>query len=101
MPIPDNYREVCEMLLEATNAGRVNWVEEGGSFVVRLPKYNLDIWSGTDECDEKQFVALGIKDPSGRGYLDNWYVEEGDLDFQILKTLYESAKRHARRVPQK
>jgi hypothetical protein len=101
MPIPDNYRDICEMLLEASNALRVNWVEEGGFFVVRFPQFDLNIWSGVDRDSEKQFVALGLKEPGGRGLLDNWYVEEGDRDFEALQALYASAKRQSHQVAEK
>jgi hypothetical protein len=98
MPIPDNYRDICEKLLEVSEAGRVNWLEEGATYTVRFPKFNLDIWSGLDMESDKQFVALGLKDPSGGGLLDNWYVDEDDRDFEGLRALYASARRHSSRV---
>jgi hypothetical protein len=99
MPIPDNYRDICQMLLEASNAGRVNWVEDGANFIVRLPQFNVHLWAGVE--DEKRFVAFGLKDPGTKGYLDNWWLEEGDQDFETLQKLYASAKRSANRLPDK
>jgi hypothetical protein len=103
MPIPNDYRDICEMLLDATNEGRVNWIEKSSkTFVVRLPEYIFEIWSGTDELDEKIFVAVGLRDYfSESGFLDNWYVEEGDNDFDILLALFSEARRKARRLPEK
>jgi hypothetical protein len=31
----------------------------------------------------------------------NWYLEEGDEDFALLQDLWGSARRQARRIPQK
>jgi len=101
MPIPNDYLDICEMLIAATNEGRVNWTEVGFTFVVRLPEYRFEIWSGKDEEDEKSFVAVGLKGPGDRGFLDNWYVEEGDKDYDMLFTLFSEARRKARRLPEK
>jgi hypothetical protein len=67
MPIPDDYKDICAMLLEATKQGRVNWLEGGSSFIVRLPEFDFEIWSGIDELDEKRFVAIGLRDCPIRG----------------------------------
>jgi len=102
MPIPNDYRDICEMLLEATKKGLVNWIEEAGTFEVRLPEYNFEIWSGTDELGQRSFVAVGLKDPSERrGLLDSWYVEEGDKDYDLIFALFGEARRKARRLPEK
>lgn len=100
MPIPDDYREICEMLLDATRANRVKWIEARGIIAVKLPKFNLEIWSGTDEAN-KEFVAVGLKDPKDNQLIDNWYLEEGDADFAPLVELWKSARRQARDVPAK
>lgn len=102
MPIPDEYRDICEMLIAGTKEGRVMWTISSGSTIsVVLPQFILEIWSGTDENDEKAFVAIGLRTPDKRGLLDNWYVEEGDADFDMMKFLYDTARRHARKIPQK
>lgn len=100
MSIPNEYLDICEMLIEATNDGRVNWIEKSGTFVVRLPDYYFEIWSGSDDQNE-EFVAIGLKDPSERGLLDNWYLNEGDPHFDKLQTLWRAARRHAYRLPEK
>jgi hypothetical protein len=79
----------------------VKWFEKGGSFVVRLPEFDVAIWSGTDERDEVRFVAMGLKDPKERGYLDDWYIQAGEIDFVKLDELYSAARRLAGRVSQK
>ncbi|MEW6348558.1 MAG: hypothetical protein AB1646_05815 [Thermodesulfobacteriota bacterium] len=98
MPIADEYRDICEMLLKATEEGRVSWTEEAtATFAVRLPELRFEIWAGKEELE---FVAVGIRDAEGSKSIDNWYLEEGDPDFKFLKTLWSEAKRHARRIPQ-
>lgn len=101
MPIPEDYREICQMLLEATQARRVKWTEKGGTIAVQLPDFNVEVWSGSDERTEREFVAVGLKDPKDQKLLDNWYVEEGDEDFAALRDLWSSARRQARGVPKK
>src|ERR1022692_738665 len=99
MPIPYNYRDICEMLMKASHAGRVNWLDEGDTLVVRLPEYNLNLWRGEDNA--KRFVAFGLKTPGQKGLIDNWYVEDGDADFPALQSLWEAAKHNSRDVAQK
>jgi hypothetical protein len=101
MPIPNEYRDICEMLLEATNEGRVAWTEKSGTLIVRLPEFNLELWSGTDDRDQTDFVAVGLKDPRGQRLIDNWYVQEGDKDFEMLRILNGSALRQVRRISEK
>jgi len=101
MPIPSEYRDICDMLLKATNAGRVNWITKEGDFKVILPEYTFIIWSGTDEESNKEFVAVSLKLPGDRKSIDNWYVEEGDVDFEKLTELVGKARRYAHRVPEK
>jgi hypothetical protein len=99
MPIPSNYRDICEMLINASDAGRVNWLEEGDTLVVRLPDYNLNLWSGEEEG--RRFIALGLKTPGQKGLIDNWYVDEGDEDFAALQRLWGAARHNSHRVAQK
>lgn len=101
MPIPDHYKDICEMLLEATREGRVKWTEKGGTIAVAIPDFNVEIWSGSDDRTEREFVAVGLRDPKDQKLVDNWYVEEGDEDFAILLDLWSSARRLARGVPNK
>jgi hypothetical protein len=101
MPIPREYDDICNMLIPATSQGRVNWFERGGSFVVRFPGFDFEIWSGTDERGDTRFIAIGLKDPNGRAVYDDWFMSEGTLEFTKLDELYVAARRHANRVPQK
>jgi hypothetical protein len=101
MSIPKEYDEICNMLLDATKQGRVNWFERGGSFVVRLPDFDFEIWSGTSEPGDTRFVAIGLKDSKGRVLLDDWFVDQGRPEFTRLDELCAAARRHAYRVSQK
>jgi hypothetical protein len=87
------------MLIKASDAGRVNWLEEGDTLVVRLPEYNLNLWSGAE--GGKTFIAFGLKAPGQKGLIDNWYVEEGEEDFAVLETLWRTARHSSHRVAQK
>lgn len=99
MPIPSNYRDICEMLIKASDAGRVNWLEEGDTHVVRLPDYNLNLWSGEEEG--RSFIALGLKTPGQKGLIDSWYVDEAEEDFEVLHRLLGAARHSSSRVAQK
>ena len=101
MPIPEDYKDICQMLLEATNAKRVKWAEKGAAITVQFPEFSIEIWSGTDDRSERSFVGMALKDPKGQKLVDNWYVEEGDKDYAVLLTLWGSARRQARGVPEK
>jgi hypothetical protein len=101
MPIPNEYRDICKMLLDATIHKRVNWVEQAGGFAVHLPEFNLELWNGTDEQSDRQFVAMGLRDPKGTTLIDSWYLDEADVDFKTVDTLCDAARRQARRVPEK
>lgn len=81
------------MLIKASDAGRVNWLDEAGTLVVRLPDYNLNLWSG--EENDTRFIAFGLKTPGQKGLIDNWYVEEGDEDFAVLQMLWAAARHNS------
>lgn len=100
MPIPAEYSDIINMLFQATKDCRVAWIEKDGTFIVQLPEYNLELWNGTDD-NEKAFVAVGLKDPKGRKFFDNWYVEDGDNDFIKLHEFIGVIRRQVRRIPQK
>ncbi len=101
MPIPIDYKDICEMLLVATSEGRVNWTSEGATLRVHLPEYNFEIWSGTDEDSGKEFIAVGLRKPGERRLIDNWYLEEGDEDFNMLESLFQEARSQGRGVREK
>lgn len=102
MPIPDEYQEICQLLEEATQEGRVRWIDKQGTTVtVRLPEFNVEIWSGEDEDSQKGFVAVGLRNHSSQKLMDNWYIEEGDNQYEFLYRLWQSARRHAMGIPGK
>ena len=101
MPIPSDYQEICQMLLEATRERRVKWLDKGTSVTVQLPSFNLELWSGQDERTDTVFVAVGLREKDSQKLFDNWYIEEGDVDYHLLNDLWTSARRQAKGVPQK
>jgi hypothetical protein len=101
MPIPKEYREVCEMLLNATEDDRVIWVAEGGNVAVHLPDFSLVMWAGTDDQSNKGFVGMGLRAAKeSREQIDNWYIEEGEEEFTLMTRLYGSARRYTGGVAQ-
>ncbi len=101
MPIPEDYRDICQMLIEATQAKRVKWTAKKGGFVgVQLPDFRFELWNGFDQESNTEFVGVGLKDVKGILF-DNWYVEEGDQDFDLLRGLWGSASRQAAGVADK
>lgn len=102
MPIPSEYAEVCDLLLEATKERRVNWLPGGFSTVrVQLPEYSFEIWGGSDAQDEVGFVAVGLRESGARTLFDNFHLEEGDPDYRKLHDLWTNAQRQVRRVDEK
>ena len=100
MPIPKDYIEIIEMLNAATGDGRVRWKKtSGGTISVLVPPSRFDIWAGTDDQNERGFVAFAIREASA--VVDNWHVDEGDKDYELMSELHKSAKRQAFGVPEK
>lgn len=100
MPIPKDYTEIIEMLNAATQDGRVRWKEtNAGTIGVSVPPSQFEVWAGTDDATERGFVAFGMKE--ARKLVDNWHVDEGDVNYGLMSELYQSAKRQAFGVPEK
>jgi len=102
MTIPKEYHDIFEMLIKATNESRVSWIEKSGStLAVYLPTIIFEIWGGAND-DNRGFVAAGIRQPiKGQALIDNFYVEEGDTDFEKMNFLFMAAQRQVRQVNQK
>jgi hypothetical protein len=100
MPIPKDYLEIIEMLNTATQDGRVRWKQSSsGTIVVSVPPAQFEVWAGTDDESERGFVAFGMRE--ARALVDNWHVDEGDVNYGLMNDLYQSAKRQAFGVPEK
>ncbi|MBN2319304.1 MAG: hypothetical protein JXR49_09520 [Acidobacteria bacterium] len=100
MPIPKEYREICEMLLQATKDRRVNWFTQGSINAVFFQDFRLELWAGTDEAGNK-FIAMGIRDPKSKNLADDWYVEEKEEEFDLMRNLYDSVRRQTGKVEQR
>jgi hypothetical protein len=92
MKVPNEYKDICDMLLQATQEGRVKWVDKQGTMTVCLADFDLEMWSGTDERDT-EFVAMGLRDPQSKKLIDSWYVESGQTDFEMMRDLFAMARR--------
>ena len=100
MPIPKEYRDICEMLSKATADKRVTWIVDGTTYALHLPDFSFELWGGTDE-QSNEFVAVGLREPESRTTVDNWFVEESDQDFPMMRDLYASVRRQTGNVSQK
>lgn len=98
MPIPSDYDEIYSVLVEKTEEGALNWIDNTLFVAVTVDKSMFRIWTGTDEVTDESFVAFGLYDTSGK-VLDSWYLDESDEDYQSVHRLYRAAKRHAAGVP--
>lgn len=94
MPIPNDYRELIITISEATDKGRVKWSSSSYGYDVRLNDSILTTWDGINEDSERGFVSFAIKDTSGR-ILDSWYVDEGEPDYDLMRSFWGSVKRQA------
>jgi len=94
VPIPKEYKEIIEMLNTATQDGRVRWKQtKGANVAILVPPSEFEIWAGTDDNTERGFVAFGIRE--GHTLVDNWYLDEGDVNYELMSELYQRAKREA------
>jgi hypothetical protein len=94
MPIPFEYQNIVSKLSKATAEGRVNWISDGGTYDVIISGSAFRIWGGVDEEFERRFVSFALAD-SNRKVLDNWFIDEGDQDFEMMDKLLGGAKRKA------
>jgi hypothetical protein len=100
MQIPNDYREIVNMLAEKTESGKVHWRKEKFDISVAIEKSRFSIWAGNDEHTERGFVAFALQDSKG-ATVDSWFVEEGDDDYPLMQRFHGAAKRHALGVPAK
>ena len=101
MAMPDDYKEILDMLLEAAREGRVKWLQRGDTFAIRFPEFDFEIWRGFDDERMENFVAVALKDTRGREALDAWVVNDTELEYKVLGDLYDMARRQLNRIPEK
>ena len=101
MPIPNDYRDIVDMLLKKTDEGNVYWNNEKFDISVSIDGSRFGMWAGNDENTEEPFVSFGLQDSKGVT-LDSWFVEENEgSDYTLMLRFYQAAKRHAAGVPNK
>ena len=101
MAIPNDYREIVNLLVDKTKEGQVNWRSDRFNIYVFFEGARFIMWAGNDENTDEPFVAFGLGDKSG-ATLDSWFVDEREVpDYSTMFELYKSAKRYAAGVPDK
>ncbi|WP_339561021.1 hypothetical protein [Pseudomonas sp. EA_65y_Pfl1_P113] len=100
MSIPSDYREIIHGLLSATAESRVNWYIDRHDVQVRLQDVIIKLWSGTDEQTDLPFVSFALSDLKGK-IIDNWFLDQGTEDYNIVFKLNSDARRKALGIPQK
>ena len=100
MAIPNEYRDIVETLATATNEGRVKWAATKFGIEVAVSGSKFVVWAGTDEEQERGFVSFALSDKDGNT-LDNWYVDEGASEYDLMRSLYAGAKRQAMGIPER
>lgn len=92
--IPNSYRPLINELSKKTEKGNVNWKMKDHLLEVNTGEEIFVLWAGTDERTEEGFVSFGLRDFSGNN-IDNWFVDADNEDYDLMHTLFTSAKRHA------
>jgi RecB family exonuclease len=100
MNIPNDYREVVEMLANASNNNRVMWSAKELTVNVTISGSKIAVWGGDDVKSKRGFVAFKLADQDGN-LLDAWAVDELDQDYELMQKLYADAKRMAMKIPQR
>lgn len=100
MPIPKDYKEIVEILSDATNEGRVKWASTRFGVEVSVSGSRFVIWAGTDEESGRSFVSFGLADEKGKT-IDTWYLDEGEAEYSDMQRFFASAKRQALGIPQR
>lgn len=100
MPIPADYCEIVDSLLDKSNKGLAHWTRGQFGVQIELDDARFTMWSGTDEHTEEAFVAFSLNAANG-ATLDSWFVDERDSDYDQMRLLFAAAKRHADGIPER
>lgn len=100
MSIPDEYKDIVDMLAAATTEGRVKWVATKYDVQVAVSGSRFSLWTGNDANRKRDFVALALSDNDGKP-LDAWQVDESSTEYDFMHDLYNRARRKALEVPQR
>lgn len=99
MPIPNDYRQIVNLLYQKTEEGVLQWFETSSTVVVNIDEVLLSIWTGVDEETDEPFMAFAMNNKGEHKPIDSWYLDQSDDDFDLSANLYRSAKRNAKGVP--
>lgn len=96
--IPDEYEEVVQLLLARTREGKINWSTSGssGEYAVRFNDFVLTVTQGRG-YEHEHWVGIRLYDEAGQK-IDNMAVTEHEEGYKLLQTLYENARRKAKRI---
>jgi hypothetical protein len=100
MPIPNDYQDIVDTLLEKSSNGQAHWKRGQYGVEIEIDDARFSIWGGNDEHTGEAFVAFALNDASGVT-LDSWYVDERDSGYDQMRLLFAAAKRYADGIPQR
>jgi len=102
MPIPENLRDVFEMVSKATDDGRARWKPGPfpGMFFLALEDFSVQLWSkikrGTLGPDSQvEEIVMNLLDSNGERF-QGFALDFNDSDFKNLATLINKAAQAAK-----
>jgi hypothetical protein len=100
MSIPTDYKDLIEELSVATKKGRVLWKVKKFRMEVTISDTKFSLHQNTNNTTKRSFITLSLLDQNDH-LLDTWDVDEGENDFDLIKDLYDGAKREALSLPER
>jgi len=96
--IPNQYRELFDVLATKTTRGEVNWTKSvrRDAYVVSFAQFGLSMYLGNDEQGSTFILFKLINDQ--RQDADSFFIDESEAEWEAAFQLYSGAKRKAQRI---
>lgn len=96
MSIPNEYRNVLQLLLQASKQARVRWQEDAAErFFVALEKFSVRVREWFTEVDA--YVVVELINARGEE-MDRFTVSKQDADYETVSSLCRAAQHSARNI---
>ena len=94
--IPESYTNLIERLARVTQERKVNWSRiEEWTYVVSFGEYSIAV-SDSGRAPEIEYKFRILDDEGSE--IDAFEVERGSVDFAIVSSLWEHARRNASKI---